>query len=129
MSTNTSRGRISKTLPLTMLPSLKSRRDFAISSCISVIKELRTSTNHGLPKFSPNRAIHEDRYSRNQREAKDSHSIQRRKRFPKHSPPQMRMHLRRRMLARRKPYFGELASWPSQSVEALRNSREASSPK
>jgi hypothetical protein len=32
-----------------MLPSLKSRRDFAISSCISVIKELQTSTNPGLP--------------------------------------------------------------------------------
>src|SRR5580658_7559886 len=76
MSTNTSRGRISRILPLTMLPSLKSRRDFAISSCISVIKESQTPTNHGLPKFAPNRATHTDGYSRNQREAKDSYSTE-----------------------------------------------------
>src|SRR6516162_5601615 len=80
MSTNTSRGRISRIRPLTMLPSLKSRRDFAISSCISVIKELQISTNHGLPKFAPNRATHTDGYLRNQREAKDSHPIEGRKR-------------------------------------------------
>src|SRR5208282_3685762 len=49
MSTRTSRGRISNIRPLTMLPSLKSRRDFAISSCISVIAF--THTNHGYLRF------------------------------------------------------------------------------
>src|SRR6266568_2673976 len=34
MSTSTSRGRISRMRPLTMLPSLKSRIDFEIKSCI-----------------------------------------------------------------------------------------------
>ena len=50
MSTRTSRGRISSTRPLTMLPSLKSRRDFAISSCISVITFTNTNKPR-LPKF------------------------------------------------------------------------------
>src|SRR6267142_440835 len=49
MSTRTSRGRISNIRPLTMLPSLKSRRDFAISSCISVITFTNTN-NPRLPK-------------------------------------------------------------------------------
>src|SRR6266404_4369501 len=47
ISTRTSRGRISKIRPLTMLPSLKSRRDFAISSCISVI----SFTNINKPRL------------------------------------------------------------------------------
>ena len=38
MSTRTSRGRISRMRPLTMLPSLKSRNDFAIKSCICNIR-------------------------------------------------------------------------------------------
>src|ERR1700704_3943973 len=38
MSTRTSRGRISRTRPLTMLPSLKSRYDFASKSCICNIR-------------------------------------------------------------------------------------------
>src|ERR1700686_1813169 len=67
MSTRTSRGRISRTRPFTMLPSLKSRRDFAISSCISVITFTKTIKKR-LPNIDLFRVANTGLPSRNQRD-------------------------------------------------------------